>query len=90
VEAEVAGPAQVVLRVTDTGTGMSEEVRARAFEPFFTTRDVGKGRGLGLSVCLGIVQAAGGEITLESWPGKGTAVTVCLPRGPFNPSCRPR
>ena len=82
IEAEAAGDGQVVLRVTDTGTGMPEGVKARAFEPFFTTRDVGKGRGLGLSVCLGIAQAAGGEITLESVPGEGTQVTVRLPAGP--------
>lgn len=81
VAAAPVGLDRVALRVTDTGTGMTEAVRARAFEPFFTTRDVGKGRGLGLSVCLGIAQAAGGEISLESAPGSGTTVTVELPRG---------
>ncbi len=74
-----AGPGRLELRVSDTGVGMTAAVRARAFEPFFTTRDVGQGRGLGLSVCLGIVRAAGGEIDLASAPGQGTTVTVTLP-----------
>jgi PAS domain S-box-containing protein len=89
VEADAAEPARVTLRIRDTGTGMSEETLARAFEPFFGTRGVGKGRGLGLSVCLGIVNAAGGELTLESAAGQGTTVTVVLPRlgaaGPVPP-----
>ncbi len=72
-------PAQVELTVSDTGQGMSEDEKSRAFEPFFTTRKFGKGRGLGLSVCRGIVQAVGGEISISSEQGAGTVVKVVLP-----------
>jgi PAS domain S-box-containing protein len=81
VEAVLRDPGHVELRVSDTGGGMTEATRARAFEPFFTTREVGRGRGLGLSVCRGIAEAVGGEVRLESRPGAGTTVTVLLPRG---------
>lgn len=69
----------VVLAVRDTGAGMSPEVLARVFDPFYSTKGVGAGRGLGLPVCRGILLAAGGDIRLESTPGAGTAVTVVLP-----------
>ena len=75
-----AGAEDVTLTVSDTGVGMDEPTRARALEPFFTTRGVGQGRGLGLSVCHGIVTGAGGEIDLRSGVGSGTTVTVRLPR----------
>jgi PAS domain S-box-containing protein len=70
----------VVLSVADTGTGMSEEVKARAFEPFFTTKAVGKGSGLGLSQVYGIARQLGGGVDIESRPGAGSTVRVYLPR----------
>ncbi len=69
----------VQVRVTDTGQGMSEEVRARAFEPFFTTKPPGLGTGLGLSTTYGIVRQAGGTVSLESTLGAGTSVEISLP-----------
>jgi PAS domain S-box-containing protein len=72
------GP-RVRIVVRDTGTGMTDEVRGRAFEPFYTTKTDADGAGLGLATVYGIVTAAGGEVTLESRPGEGTAVTVELP-----------
>jgi PAS domain S-box-containing protein len=69
----------VTLSITDTGCGMPPEVAARAFEPFFTTKGRGKGTGLGLATAYGVVADAGGTIGLESTPGEGTTVLVCLP-----------
>jgi PAS domain S-box-containing protein len=70
----------VVLSVTDTGTGMSDEVKQRAFEPFFTTKDVGKGSGLGLAQVFGFAKQSGGGVRVETTLGKGTSVHVFLPR----------
>jgi signal transduction histidine kinase len=72
----------VVVRAIDTGTGMSDEVRARIFEPFFTTKAPGKGTGFGLATVFGIVQAQGGAIDVESIEGKGSTFSVFLPARP--------
>ncbi|UCG87334.1 MAG: hypothetical protein JSW71_01965 [Gemmatimonadota bacterium] len=69
----------VIIEVADTGTGMSERVLKQLFNPFFTTKDVGEGTGLGLSVVHGIVKAHGGEIYAESVVGQGSKFTVQLP-----------
>jgi PAS domain S-box-containing protein len=73
-----AGPS-VRLSVGDTGLGMDEETRARIFEPFFTTKEPGKGTGLGLSIVYSLVEQAGGSITVEAAPGKGTTFEILLP-----------
>jgi PAS domain S-box-containing protein len=73
-----AAGGRVIATVVDDGAGMAPEIRARAFEPFFTTRS-GRGIGLGLATARGIVERYGGTVAIESAPGKGTTVTVSLP-----------
>jgi signal transduction histidine kinase/ActR/RegA family two-component response regulator len=70
----------LVIEVTDTGCGMTPEVKERAFEPFFTTKQVGKGTGLGLSQIFGFAHQSGGEVGIDSTVGKGTTVSIYLPR----------
>jgi signal transduction histidine kinase/ActR/RegA family two-component response regulator len=70
----------VVVSVTDKGTGMTKEVLAKAFEPFYTTKDIGKGSGLGLSQVLGFAKQSGGGMRIESRVGEGTSVKIYLPR----------
>jgi PAS domain S-box-containing protein len=77
---EVAPGAYVEIAVTDTGSGMTPDIMARAFEPFFTTRSIGRGSGLGLSQVYGFVRQSGGFVRLESEPGVGTTVRLFLPR----------
>jgi signal transduction histidine kinase len=76
--AEVPPGEFVALTVTDTGVGMTDEIRARLFDPFFTTK-TGRGTGLGLSTVRDIVRATGGHIEVESSPGWGTSVRVFWP-----------
>jgi PAS domain S-box-containing protein len=66
--------------VTDTGTGMSEDVISRAFDPFYTTKPIGQGTGLGLSMIYGFARQSGGQVRIYSEPGEGTTVCVYLPR----------
>jgi len=73
---------QAVIEVIDTGAGMPPEVRARVFDPFYTTKAVGSGTGLGLSICHGIVTQLGGTIEIESAVARGTTVRVALPGAP--------
>ena len=79
----------ICVAVTDTGTGMSAEVAARAFDPFFTTKPIGQGTGLGLSMIYGFARQSNGHATIDSKPGQGTSVRLYLPRHRGGAAARP-
>ena len=74
-----AGDGEVHVRIRDRGPGMSEEVKAHAGEPFFTTKPPGLGMGLGLFLSRAVVDKLGGELAISSWPERGTEVTIAIP-----------
>jgi PAS domain S-box-containing protein len=76
---DAASGQYVTISVTDTGTGMSPAVMARAFDPFFTTKPIGQGTGLGLSMIFGFIKQSGGYVRIHSEPGMGTTVRIHLP-----------
>ena len=97
--ADDVAPGQfVMISISDTGTGMSPEILERAFEPFYTTKEVGKGSGLGLSQLYGFVRQSGGTVKIVSKIGGGTTVTIYLPSAtretpqaePASPSAKPK
>lgn len=79
-EAGLESGQYIVLSVTDTGTGMSKDVIAKAFDPFFTTKPIGMGTGLGLSMIYGFAKQSGGSVAIRSDVGAGTQVRIYLPR----------
>jgi signal transduction histidine kinase/ActR/RegA family two-component response regulator len=86
---ELAAAEYVVVSVSDTGTGMTEEVLKKVFEPFFTTKAIGSGTGLGLSQVYGIAKQTGGGVRIDTELGSGTTVTVYLPRAQGRPLQHP-
>jgi CheY-like chemotaxis protein len=78
----------VCVTIGDTGTGMTPEVQARAFDPFYTTKPIGQGTGLGLSMVYGFVRQSNGTVRIDSREGEGTTIEICLPRfvGELEPS----
>jgi PAS domain S-box-containing protein len=84
-ESELASGNYVRISITDTGVGMSDEVKQHLFEPFFTTKGESCGSGLGLATSYGIVHQSGGDIRVKSQLGKGTTVQILLPKAPVPP-----
>jgi two-component system NtrC family sensor kinase len=79
----------VAIRVADSGHGIPADIQTRVFEPFFTTKEVGKGTGLGLSQVYGFAKQSGGTVTISSGEGRGTAITIYLPRSHDAPDVVP-
>jgi signal transduction histidine kinase len=78
----------VEVEIRDNGTGIPPEVMNRIFEPFFTTKPSGRGTGLGLSIVYGAVKSHAGSIEVDSAPGRGTSVRICLPEKSGAPPAR--
>jgi len=78
---ELSAADYVAVSVSDTGTGIAPELLSKVFDPFFTTKDIGKGTGLGLSQVYGVARQSGGTVRIDTQLGRGTKVTVYLPRG---------
>lgn len=74
-----SGQEMVCVRISDNGPGIPLDIQERVFEPFFTTKEIGKGSGLGLSQIFGFAKQSGGHALLQSKPGQGTSVSICLP-----------
>lgn len=81
-----SGAGGAKLTISDEGHGIPREIQARIFDPFFSTKEIGKGTGLGLAISYGIVQDHGGDIVVESAPGQGATFTVLLPSAPPGPA----
>ena len=81
-----SSPPTICLEIIDTGSGIPEELVSQIFDPFFTTKDVGKGSGLGLSMVFGFMQQAGGYVSVDSKPGKGTRFTLAFPQTDREPT----
>jgi len=84
--ADVASGPYVMIAMTDTGHGMSDDVRRKAFDPFFTTKASGKGTGLGLSQVYGFIKQSGGQVEIDSEEGKGTTIRIYLPQADGEPA----
>jgi len=76
---EKNGKEYAVIRISDTGPGIPDNIKDKIFDPFFTTKDVGEGTGLGLSISLGIIESHHGTIEVESKPGEGATFTIMIP-----------
>lgn len=81
---DIAAGDYILIDISDTGIGMAPDILASAFEPFFTTKGIGHGTGLGLSMAYGFVKQSGGQIKISSEPGRGTIVSLYLPRAREN------
>jgi signal transduction histidine kinase/CheY-like chemotaxis protein len=86
---ELSAGDYVAVSVSDTGTGIAEDVLGKVFDPFFTTKDIGRGTGLGLSQVYGMARQSGGTVRIDTQLGRGTTVTVYIPRAAVAATARP-